>query len=61
MKPTTYQDSLTKFKVFYADSDSGEVFESVIEARNEAHAGKRFKKLHNLSVCACKFRMRVIK
>ena len=31
--------------------------EEVVLARNEAHAGKLFKKLHNITECACKFRI----
>ncbi len=61
MKPATFQDLSTKYKVSYYDSETGMILISVLDARNEAHAGKRFKKLHNLSVCACKFRISELK
>ena len=35
---------------------------SVVEARNESHAGKIFKKLHGIQgICACKFIIRELK
>lgn len=55
--PQTFQQPTTIFKISYFDSDTKVIIQSEIEARNEAHAGKRFKKLHGLSVCACKFRI----
>jgi hypothetical protein len=57
----TFQHPKTKFKVSYFDSDTKIIIQSEVEARNEAHAGKLFKKLHSLSVCACKFRIFEVK
>ncbi len=60
--PQTFQQPGMMFKVRYFDPDQNKLIESEVEARNEAHAGKRFKKLHNLlSVCACKFQIREVK
>ena len=55
-QPNDFQHPRMKFSVRYNK------LLSVVEARNESHAGKIFKKLHGIQgICACKFIIRELK